>query len=509
MTTPTTVAPAAATPNAPRDRDGQATAEPDRLRRFSPDTAWARRLRASIRTRILVSYVLVLTGATIASVLLVRQALLVRLDDRIDDQLVQESRELSRLAGGEDPETGATFGSDVRRIFEVFFERNVPARNEAFLSFVDGEPYLRSRNVLPYRLDRDPAIVKRWATATQTDAGSVETPGGTVRYLTVPVRSGGEVLGVFAAAVFRDLEAKEIDPAVRAAALVGVAALVIGSLLAARLARRIIAPVQSVQEAAQSISETDLSQRLEVMGDDEIAQLAETFNGLLDRLERAFLAQRQFVDDAGHELRTPITIVRGHLEVLDDDPAERRRTVELVTDELDRMNRMVNDLLLLAKTHQPNFLVFDLVEMALLTEELARKTSALGDRRWKLDAKAAGTIEADRQRLSQAVIQLAQNAVEHTDARDTIAIGTEIEGGRARLWVRDSGTGIPRAVQERIFERFSRSGPRLSDGAGLGLAIVRAIAEAHGGTISVQSHVGQGATFTIEIPVDRPLDEGA
>jgi signal transduction histidine kinase len=314
---------------------------------------------------------------------------------------------------------------------------------------------------------------------------------------------------VFAAAVFRDLEAKEIDPAVRAAALVGVAALAIGSLMAARLARRIIAPVQSVQEAARSISETDLSQRLDVRGDDEIAQLAETFNGLLDRLELAFVAQRRFVDDAGHELRTPITIVRGHLEVLDDDPAERRRTVELVTDELDRMNRMVNDLLLLAKTQQPNFLSFDLVEMARLTEELSRKTSALGDRRWKLDAKAAGTIEGDRQRLSQAVIQLAQNAVDHTDPSDTIAIGTEIEGGRARLWVRDSGPGIPRAVQERIFERFSRSGPRLSDGAGLGLAIVRAIAEAHGGTVSVESRVGQGATFTIEVPVDRPVDEGA
>jgi signal transduction histidine kinase len=180
----------------------------------------------------------------------------------------------------------------------------------------------------------------------------------------------------------------------------------------------------------------------------------------------------------------------------------------LVTDELDRMNRIVNDLLLLAKAQQPNFLAFELVDVGGLTGGLLDKASALGDRRWVLDASAVGTIDADRQRLTQAVIQLAQNAVQHTNPGDMIGIGSAISGGRASLWVRDTGPGITPEMQERIFERFTRGVARRSGtGAGLGLAIVRAIAEGHGGAVRVDSTPGAGATFTIEVPVDRPVAE--
>jgi hypothetical protein len=111
------------------------------------------------------------------------------------------------------------------RLLEVFFERNVPARNEALLTFVDGELYLRSRNELPYALDQDQALVDRWSSVTETDAGSIETPAGTVRYLAVPIQTDGDTRAVFVAAGFRDVEATvSIDPAVRGGALVGVAA---------------------------------------------------------------------------------------------------------------------------------------------------------------------------------------------------------------------------------------------------------------------------------------------
>ncbi|MGZ5291082.1 MAG: sensor histidine kinase [Actinomycetota bacterium] len=442
--------------------------------------------------------------ATVVSVLLVRQVLLLGVDDRIDRALVQESRELDRLIrGGIDPETGEPFGEDVRRIIDLFLERNVPNRNEVFLTFVDGEPYQRSRNVLPYRLDEDEALAERWSTIDATAAGSVETPGGTVRYLAVPILARGESEAVFVAAVFRDLEASEIDPAVRAAALVGVAALLIGSLLAFMLARRIIRPVQDVEATARSISESDLSRRIEVTGDDEIAHLAGTFNDLLERLAAAFDAQRSFVDDAGHELRTPITIVRGQLETLSHDPAQRDRTIALVTSELDRMSRMVNDLLLLAKAHQPRFLTFDLVDVAALTHEVHEKATALGDRRFSLDRVADGALVGDRQRLAQALIQLVQNAVDHTEPGGEISIGSRVADGRARFWVSDDGPGIAPELRERIFDRFARVGPRHSDGAGLGLAIVRTIAEGHGGRVWVESGVGLGTTFTVEVPVDQ------
>jgi two-component system, OmpR family, sensor kinase len=469
----------------------------------SASPAW-RRLRSSITLRILMSFAALMAVATVVSVLLVREVLLAGLDDRIDAALVQESRELSRLAErGIDPETGEPFGERVRNVLEVFLERNVPARNEAFLTFVGGEPYERSRNVLPYRLDEDEALVERWSSITETDAGAVETPGGTVRYLAMPILADGEAKAVFVAAVFRDLEAEEIEPAVRAAALVGVAALLIGSLLAFLLARRIIKPVQAVEATARTISESDLSRRIEVSGDDEIAHLAETFNDLLGRLQRAFTAQRGFVDDAGHELRTPITIIRGQLELLSADPEQRRRAVELVTGELDRMSRMVNDLLLLAKAQQPEFLQFDLVDVGSLTYEVHEKASALGDRQWRLDTVADGALVGDRQRLAQALIQLLQNAVDYTDFDDEIALGSRIDDQRARFWVRDGGPGIPPEMRERIFDRFSRVGSRQSDGAGLGLAIVRTIAEGHGGRVWVESDVGEGTTFTIEVPVNQ------
>jgi signal transduction histidine kinase len=446
--------------------------------------------------------------ATLVSIVLVRATLLGQLDDRIDADLVQESRELRRLATGVDPDTGEPFRTDVRRIFEVFLDRNVPARNEAWLTFVNGEPYLRSRNVLPYRLDEDPALVERWSTLTESDAGTVETPGGTVRYLAVPLLGAGPDGAVFVAAVFRDLEADQLEPAMRAAAYVGVAGVLIGSLLAFMVARRIIRPVQSVEATARSISESDLSGRIDVEGHDEIAHLAQTFNDLLERLERAFTAQRAFVDDAGHELRTPITIIRGQLETLEDDPDQRRRAIALVTDELERMSRMVNDLLLLAKAHQPEFVRLDLVDVDALTRDVLRKATALGDRAWALDGVATVTLVGDGQRLAQAMIQLVQNAVDHTDPGEEIGVGSVQHSGRVRLWVRDAGPGIPPEAQDRIFDRFSRAGSRRSEGAGLGLAIVRAIAEAHGGRVWVESEPGMGSTFTVEVPVDQDPDGG-
>jgi signal transduction histidine kinase len=230
---------------------------------------------------------------------------------------------------------------------------------------------------------------------------------------------------------------------------------------------------------------------------------------MLDRLETAFATQRQFVDDAGHELRTPITIVRGHLELLsDDDPEDRRETVELVTDELDRMSRMVNDLLLLAKAEQPDFLRPEPVEIEALTAELHAKLAAIAPRVWRVESIGKGVIVADRQRLTQAVVQLAENATKHTDTGAIVVLGTLVADGEARIWVRDTGAGIPPEDQARIFSRFSRgSAGRRTEGAGLGLSIVAAIARAHGGRVELSSPPRQGATFTLVVPA-RAIEAG-
>ncbi|MGH2703012.1 MAG: ATP-binding protein [Actinomycetota bacterium] len=464
-----------------------------------------------LRARILGGYVLVLVVATVASLFVLRTVLLNRLDERINSELEQEVAELQRLAiQGDDPRTGEPFEGDVKRIFRTFLSRNIPSANETMLTLVDGQPFLSSiqPEPVPYLIEEDPQLVARWAAVEDdSDYGSAMTPAGELRFLAVPLRNqAGEAQGVFIVADFRDLEKQEVDSAVGSAAQISVITLIIGLVLFYALSGRILNRVESVRWTAQRITDSDMTRRLPVEGNDEISQLASTFNDLLDRLGEAFSTQRSFIDDAGHELRTPITIIRGHLELMGDDPDERRETVALVTDELDRMTRLVEDLLMLTKAQRPDFLNLTAVDVKELTDELNTKVHGLANREWGLDGSGVGIIESDRQRLTQAVMQLAQNAVQHTNDGDRIWIGSRVTNGEARFWVRDTGPGISKGEQERIFNRFARakSQSRASDGMGLGLAIVKAIAEGHNGRVRLLSAEGQGSTFTIIIPVDQP-----
>jgi signal transduction histidine kinase len=168
------------------------------------------------------------------------------------------------------------------------------------------------------------------------------------------------------------------------------------------------------------------------------------------------------------------------------------------------MARLVDELLLLAKAEHPAFLEPRAVDIAAFTEEIAAKARTLGDRPLTVAEVARVVVVADPQRLTQAVMNLAGNAMEHTPKDAAVEIGSTLEDGRVRLWVRDHGPGIAPEDQEHIFQRFSRGkpGPRSSRGAGLGLAIVAAIAEAHGGTVSLISAPGLGSTFSIDLPLD-------
>jgi two-component system OmpR family sensor kinase len=458
----------------------------------------------------LFAHVGLLAVAVVASVLVARQVLLVRLEERIDHELAQEVSELRLLARGRDPQTGRPFGTDVRRVFQVFLQRNIPARNEVLVTYVDGRVFERSPTLRapPYRLEQDRELTARWANLERTDAGEISTPGGRVRFLAVPVRIEGAPSATFAVGVFRDREEEELNDAITALAGVGLALLVAGSILAWRLAGGVLGPVRAVTSTARSISATSLEGRIPEQGSDEIAQLAATFNEMLDRLERAFDAQRSFLDDAGHELRTPLTIVRGHLETLEEDPVARRRTVGLVLDEVKRMSRMVDDLILLAQSDEPDFLRVEPVDVAALTNDLYAKARALGERTWQIDAVGRGIIVADGQRLTQAVMQLAQNAVEHTGEGGEIGLGSTVTLEGARFWVRDTGSGVAAEDRERIFERLERGSNEDRQGAGLGLAIVTAIARAHGGRAELDGAAAPGATFSITVPTDQPEREG-
>jgi signal transduction histidine kinase len=196
--------------------------------------------------------------------------------------------------------------------------------------------------------------------------------------------------------------------------------------------------------------------------------------------------------------------VRGHLEVLDqNDPREVSATRALVLDELDRMSRLVSDLIVLAQAGRPDFVRFGPVDLDPLLHDVLDKAEALADRQWILESRLEIMVLADAQRLTQAMLQLADNAVQHTQPGDLIAFGGARSAAAVMLWVRDTGCGVAAEDAERIFQRFGRSGTdRGHDGSGLGLSIVAGIAAAHAGRVKLdRPAAGPGAIFTLVLPL--------
>jgi signal transduction histidine kinase len=235
---------------------------------------------------------------------------------------------------------------------------------------------------------------------------------------------------------------------------------------------------------------------------------------MLDRLAEAFHGQREFVADASHELRTPLTVIRGQLEVLaaqENPPAgEVQRVERLVQAEITRISRLVDDLLVLAQAEQTDFLQTEPIELHTFVAELWDGVSLTADRRFELGPIPEGTLLADPDRVAQALRNLARNAIEHT-ADEIGLVRLEVERlapDKIRFAVLDDGPGIPESERERVFERFHRTDPartRSAGGAGLGLAIVRAIAEAHDGQVRAgASGAGAGARVELVLPGFRP-----
>jgi len=267
------------------------------------------------------------------------------------------------------------------------------------------------------------------------------------------------------------------------------------------VAGRLLSPIRHLRDAAGVITLADLSPRLSPQGNDDISDMTRTVNEMLDRLEGSVDVQRQLLDDVRHELKTPITIVRGHLEVMNpDDRDDVVATRDIGIAELDRMTRLVSDIDLLA-TVEGDELEMKPVSLAVLTARVGELVAVIPGHHWQIEHTARGKVVGDKDRLLQAWLQLADNAAKYTPEGTPIEIGSTLEPSGARLWVRDHGPGIPRAQRHRIFRRFDRAhGSRAVGGSGLGLAIVDAIAKGHGGRCVVTDTSGGGATFTIHLP---------
>lgn len=450
---------------------------------------------------------LIIGGAAIP---VFRWLLFWNIDNRVREDLQEEMQEFQEayLVWEESPAQSTT---DLKFFIDRFLGAELPEDDNFFLAIIDGRLYRSSPVVLVEFLRPNSELVSRWSDLTQPVVGEHETHSpetGKVLYLAQPLMVDGRIEGVFVIAHTAAGEQQEALASVYIFAAVA-AGVILLSLVATWFATgQLLSPLHKLTATAQAIvSESDFNRRIpKVAGQSELAQLAEVFNQMMDRIQSAFDSQRNFINDAGHELRTPITIIQGHLEVMGNDPEEQRETIELVTDELNRMNRFVNDLILLAKAEGPNFLQLEPVDVTILIDDLYSKVTTLADRKWHVVNRCTAPVMGDRQRLMGALLNLVNNAVQHTQPHDLIELGAISDQNEVRFWVRDTGVGISPADQQRIFNRFARAANsyRRSEGVGLGLAIVKAIVEAHQGRIDLLSQVGAGSTFSIIVPTIPP-----
>lgn len=465
----------------------------------APPRGTPRRITVGVRARILAT-VLILAGLGMAAAglpftLFEQRQLL----DRMNAELTAEAQRFERQAS-------ASIGLDVDTILEEAVGRPVPS-DEVVMGMVDGIPrYVADPR--PFALEDQKNLVAEVAAlppGEPTKLRQIRTSVGVVRYVAVQVRVAGRPRrGTFVVAQSLGPAQARLAESIRLYVELSAGALLLLAAGGWVVAGRLLRPLRLLRVAAERISHTDLASRIPVSGArDDVTDLTRTVNAMLDRLQTAFDAQQQFLDDAGHELRTPLTIIRGHLEVLDvADPTEVDSTRHLVVEELDRMARLVSDLIILAQAGRPDFVRFEAVDLDRLLQTVLGKAEALADRQWLLDSKVGAIALADEQRLTQAMLQLADNAVRHTEGDQVIAVGGTLSRSGVLLWVRDTGSGVAPQDAERIFERFGRAGEaRRHEGSGLGLSIVTGIAAAHAGRVTLEPQSPHGACFTLRLPL--------
>lgn len=376
----------------------------------------------------------------------------------------------------------------------------------------------RGNLMLPVTASDLQAIVRR----TAPEPRDVRIRGAHLRMLTVPLT--GAVARRYDAVAVQI--ARPMDGVDRALRMLWIGLLVVGAgtvaaavLVARAIARRILRPVSDLAAAAEHIEATaDLEGRIPVHEDDELGDLTRRFNGMLDRLQayrrdlrRSVDDQRNLVADASHELRTPVTSLRMNAELLleDDaalDAADREAILADVRDQSQDLSQLVTDLIELARGDQPDDRLDEPVELdAVVAECLAHAERDHRQVRFGSTLQPV-TVQGRPDRLARAVTNLLNNAALHgTDGGGAVEVELHVDGATASVRVTDHGPGIPADERERAFDRFRRGDDaRGRAGSGIGLAIVRQVAAAHRGTVTIDETPGGGATFVLRLPVVDP-----
>jgi two-component system, OmpR family, sensor kinase len=462
----------------------------------------------SIRTRLTIWYTCLLT----VTLLIVGGAAFALLSYSLSHEMDRALDSVARTLIERDQSRSATFvPSEIDQAFRRFFgfspwdryfQMRDPSGNR------DEHRSLPSTGKLP--LSREALEnALRGLSSFETVEGLAEYP---VRVLTMPVMESKRVIDI----VQVGMSLKSIDETRLRFLLIMAGVLPLGLVLAATggwlLAHRALKPVDRMTAAARRISAEHLSQRVDETGTgDELDNLAKTLNQMLTRLDTAFSQVRRFSADASHELQTPLTILKGELEVVlrsARTPEEYRATLESALEEVDRIAHLVEGLLLLARA-EAGVLKMDRQEVDLeqVIEEVYLRLKPLADSR-KIELRFGEIeplrIQGDRERLERMTSNLVDNAIKYTGAEGRVTLGLQHDGTWASILVSDTGSGIPVEDQKHIFQAFYRSSEANSlaeRGTGLGLSIAQSIAAAHGGTIQVESTPGKGSSFTVLIPI--------
>ena len=284
------------------------------------------------------------------------------------------------------------------------------------------------------------------------------------------------------------------------------------------LNKSVLAPIRDITEMATTLSASNLSNRINIAGTkNELKDLATVINSMLDRIERSYNSQKQFVSDASHELRTPIAVVQGYVNMLKrwgkSDPDVLDEGINAIAQETESMKELVESLLFLARHDKKTLMMemepFDALDV--LTELHREAAMVTPEDAFILEAKDSCPMEGDRSMVKQVMRILCDNAVKYTPSGGVITLGIQREPGWVTLSVADNGPGIPADELPKIFDRFYRSDEARrseSGGHGLGLSIARIIVMAHGGKLKVRSKVGEGSVFYVTLPEKQPSLHG-
>jgi signal transduction histidine kinase len=462
------------------------------------------------RTRLLLCYAAMMSGMIALSIPISNHMIVQLVNDREQSNIEEVIRGFREFISPGLTSVGQLTSEEIEVLLKQFLRSKSPEDDVYLISIVGSEFKASSPIALPVQIRPGSALMRHWAGLAKESRGSVKTSDpdiGSIIYYARPITSAGKVVAVFVAVQTTAGELQEARDVTNRLTGLFMGFLLISLFLTWLLSRVVLAPLRSLAATTRSIGEANLDERLPVNGKGELAEISRSFNGMMDRLQALITSQKELIQNAGHELRTPITIIRGNIELLhEDDEEAREEIVRLVLDEVDRMSRIIDDLALLARSDRPDFLKIKPMRVAQFTQDVFRKASSLAPRLWGLSEVADVTIEADEQRLSQCLINLALNASQHTAPSDRIDIGSRVERGvGVRFWVADSGEGMDAALLKRVFERFAR-GPQRGDkshGSGLGLSIVKAIVNAHHGKVEMDSSLGLGSCITLVIPASQ------